>query len=209
MTTEFADEARSRVARLLRMAADADDRTRARIVAYAATTPDPPPYGPDGIRTAGCPRCLRTMWRQRDVWVCSSCGRVEDDTMDCHRCGNAMYESAASGVRQWWCRCGARRLPDESTGDVRAREAETARVMALLDAAIAEGTKAREVTDQRHADRQITTQMEATMGQLIQTAGCPVPGCGGTMYKTVEVDENNQPIGSGPYVCSKCGAMAG
>lgn len=78
MTTEFADEARSRVARLLRMAATHDDRLRARIVEYAASTPDPPPYGPQGIHTTGCPRCLRTMWMQRDLWVCSSCGHIED-----------------------------------------------------------------------------------------------------------------------------------
>lgn len=78
MTTEFADEARSRVARLLRMAASADDRTRARIVAYAASTPDPPPYGPDGIETRGCGCCRRTAWRQRDLWVCATCGHMED-----------------------------------------------------------------------------------------------------------------------------------
>lgn len=78
MTTEFADEARSRVARLLRMAATHDDRLRARIVEYAASTPDPPPYGPHGIHTKGCTRCHQTMWKQRDVWVCSRCGHVED-----------------------------------------------------------------------------------------------------------------------------------
>ncbi|MER7758489.1 hypothetical protein [Streptomyces sp. NPDC097619] len=78
MTSYFAEEARSRVARLLRMAATADDRTRARIVEYAASTPDPPPYGPHGIRTTGCPRCLRTMWQQRDLLVCSACGHMED-----------------------------------------------------------------------------------------------------------------------------------
>ncbi|MFE9257852.1 hypothetical protein [Streptomyces sp. NPDC006879] len=78
MTTDFAEEARSRTARLLRMAATPDDRVRARIVEYATSTPDPPLMGPHGIQTTGCTRCRRTMWRQRDLWVCSSCGHVED-----------------------------------------------------------------------------------------------------------------------------------
>ncbi|GAA2957395.1 hypothetical protein [Streptomyces enissocaesilis] len=76
--THFADEARSRTARLLRMAATHDERTRARIVEYAASTPDPPLMGPHGIHTTGCSHCRQTMWMQRDLWVCSSCGRMED-----------------------------------------------------------------------------------------------------------------------------------
>ncbi|TVL88978.1 hypothetical protein LRS74_18595 [Streptomyces sp. LX-29] len=80
--TEFVDEARSRTARLLRMAATEDGRTRARIIEYADTTPEPPLMGRDGIRTTGCPRCRRTMWWQRDaggpLWVCASCGHVQD-----------------------------------------------------------------------------------------------------------------------------------
>jgi hypothetical protein len=60
------------------MAAADDDRIRARLAHYAATTPDPPPMGTHGIQTTGCPHCTSTMWRQRDVWICSSCGSVED-----------------------------------------------------------------------------------------------------------------------------------
>ncbi|MFG2617828.1 hypothetical protein ACGFXC_09365 [Streptomyces sp. NPDC048507] len=60
------------------MAATADDRVRAQIIEYAASTPDPPPYGPAGIHTRGCGRCRRTSWRQRDLWVCANCGHVED-----------------------------------------------------------------------------------------------------------------------------------
>ncbi|MCY0944280.1 hypothetical protein [Streptomyces antarcticus] len=203
MTTDFADEARSRVAQLLRMAASADDRTRARIVAYAASTPDPPPYGPDGIRTTGCPRCHRTMWMQRTVWVCSSCGHVEDDRVNCHRCDSPMYESDANPGK-WWCRCGAYRATGESTADVRAREDETARVMALLDEAIAERPGAQE---QRDSDLLILATMETDMGQTIQTAGCDK--CGGTMYRTVDTDDKGNPIGMGPYVCAGCGHMRG
>ncbi|MCS0638346.1 hypothetical protein NX801_22355 [Streptomyces sp. LP05-1] len=76
--TDYADEARSRAARLLRMAATTDERTRARLIDYAAATPDPPHMGPDGIQTTGCPRCAHTMWRQRGLWVCASCGEVRD-----------------------------------------------------------------------------------------------------------------------------------
>ena len=76
--TDFADEARSRTARLLRMAATDDRRTRQQITRYAASTPDPPLMGPVGIQTTGCPRCACTMWRQRDLWVCSSCGHVKE-----------------------------------------------------------------------------------------------------------------------------------
>ncbi|MEU9979899.1 hypothetical protein [Streptomyces sp. NPDC050856] len=76
--TGFADEARSRAARLIRMARTDDPRLRDRLIQYAATTPDPPLMGPDGIQTTGCPSCASTMWRQRDLWVCASCGRIED-----------------------------------------------------------------------------------------------------------------------------------
>ncbi|MFE9247731.1 hypothetical protein [Streptomyces sp. NPDC007088] len=75
--TDFADEARSRTARLLRMAAPGDDRDG--IIEYATTTPDPPLMGRHGIRTTGCARCRRTMWLQRDLWVCASCGWVREE----------------------------------------------------------------------------------------------------------------------------------
>lgn len=128
--------------------------------------------------------------------------------MICHTCGAPMYEDSRTPGRLW-CACGTYRDAGETEAQVTTREAETARVMALLDAALAASPRRRGTEVQRATDRQITDEMESTMGQVIQTAGCPVAGCGGTMYKTVEVDENNQPIGSGPYVCSKCGAMAG
>ncbi|MEU9606135.1 hypothetical protein [Streptomyces sp. NPDC048057] len=77
--TDFADEARSRVARLLRMADTMDARLRARIVDYVASTPDPPLMGPQGIRTRGCPKCRATMWLQPGLWICAVCGRMEDE----------------------------------------------------------------------------------------------------------------------------------
>ncbi|MFD7663525.1 hypothetical protein [Streptomyces sp. NPDC059788] len=80
--TEFADEARTRLAHLLRMAGSAVDEERARITDHVSNTPDPPLLGPYGIRTASCPRCRWTMWEHRDVdgsaiSVCSRCGHVQ------------------------------------------------------------------------------------------------------------------------------------
>jgi hypothetical protein len=74
--TAFADEARSRTAWLLRMAAP--DQDAAGIIEYATSTPEPPVMGPHGIRTRGCPRCRRTMWMQREMWVCAFCGHMEE-----------------------------------------------------------------------------------------------------------------------------------
>ncbi len=74
--TAFADEARSRTAWLLRMAAH--DQDASSLIEYAATTPEPPLMGPHGIRTSGCPCCQRTMWMQREIWICASCGHMED-----------------------------------------------------------------------------------------------------------------------------------
>lgn len=117
-----------------------------------------------------------------------------------------MYQVAHSltGDR-WWCRCGAWRDPAESIEQVATREKGTAQVLAMLDAAIAAGRRGAE--EQRVTDRQTTSEMESTMGQTIQTAGCPK--CGGTMYRTVDTDEHGNPIGMGPYVCANCGNMAG
>jgi hypothetical protein len=43
------------------------------------------------------------------------------------------------------------------------------------------------------------------VGQGIQTKGCG--RCSGTMYKTVETDENGNVTGESQYVCSACGAV--
>jgi len=78
----FAEEARSRLVTMLRMAGDsAPDRDR--VISYVDATPEPPPLGPDGIRTCGCPRCRATMWGQRDrdgrpISVCARCGHVKE-----------------------------------------------------------------------------------------------------------------------------------
>ena len=72
--------------------------------------------------------------------------------------------------------------------------------LALLNIALAD-------YDARHAQvRQITDEMGARMGQTIQTQGCPK--CQGTMYKTVETDENGVPTGETQWVCSSCGNVS-
>lgn len=78
----FAEEARTRLATLLRMAGD-NESDRNMVIAYVAATPDPPPLGSRGIQTSGCPRCQNTMWAQRDsdgslILVCSRCGYVKE-----------------------------------------------------------------------------------------------------------------------------------
>ncbi|WP_327413248.1 hypothetical protein [Streptomyces sp. NBC_01233] len=126
--------------------------------------------------------------------------------MTCHACGSQMYEDSRTPGRLW-CACGTYRDVAETADQVTAREAETARVLALLDMALAGSARHRGAEEQCATDRQTTAEMESTMGQTIQTAGCPK--CGGTMYRTVDTDEHGNPIGMGPYVCSNCGNMAG
>ncbi|MDK0520403.1 hypothetical protein [Streptomyces sp. ML-6] len=77
------------------------------------------------------------------------------------------------------------------------REAERRAALSLLDAALAH------TDEQRKHDRTITDEMEARMGQMIQTRGCS--RCGGTMYKTVETDDNGVPTSETQFVCGGCG----
>lgn len=124
--------------------------------------------------------------------------------MNCHQCGQPMHLNDATGKR-WWCRCGAWRDPAESVEQVAAREQGTARVMAMLDAAIAAGRQGTE--EQRVTDRQITAEMESTMGQTVQTRGCSK--CGGTMYRIVETDQHGNPTNASLFCCNNCGHMEG
>lgn len=140
--TEFADEARSRTAHLLRMARTDDERVRERLVEYAATTPDPPVLGPGGITTTGCPKCRHTMWQQRDagspIWVCGACGHVEDVTMDCPECRVPMKPPMAGWVDRWSCpSCPRVAATGESTVEIEDREQGRTDAIALLDTVIA------------------------------------------------------------------------
>lgn len=139
---EFADEARSRVAHLLRMANTTDDQVRARLIEYADTTPEPPIMDRAGIVTTGCPRCRRTAWRQEDtegpVWVCASCGHVEGVTVECPRCETAMEPPAPGAPDRWQCpSCPRVAATGESPQDIENREQRRLRAVALLGKAMA------------------------------------------------------------------------
>lgn len=135
---EFAEEARSRRAQLLRMARPRDEWSRDRLLAYADGTPDPPAMGRHGIETTGCPRCRGTMWRQRDDFVCSSCGHVKGLVMECPHCRVAM--KASSGSPDWHkCpQCSRIAWSTDTSEEIEARHQQRLEAMALLDAVIEE-----------------------------------------------------------------------
>ncbi|NYE44273.1 hypothetical protein [Streptomyces fulvorobeus] len=89
----------------------------------------------------------------------------------------------------------------DSPGDVERREDNRLHALALLDIALAHQD------EQRKHDQLITTEMEARMGQTIQTRGCSK--CGSTMYRTVDVDDNGNPISVPTFICNNCGHMEG
>jgi hypothetical protein len=139
--TEFAEEARSRAARLLRMAGTTNDQERAQIIEYANTTPEPPVMGSFGIRTTGCPDCRRTMWQQRDVhgpvWVCAFCGRVQPVTVSCPHCAVAMQPGPQGWFDRWRCpACLRVAATGDGADDIENRERQRREAIALLDAAI-------------------------------------------------------------------------
>lgn len=124
--SEFAEEARSRVLRLLRMANTTNERLRTQIVEYADATPDPPLMGSLGIGTTGCSRCRRTMWQQRDsegpLWVCAFCGHVEGVTMLCPHCEVLMRPPHPGGGDRWSCPgCPRVAATGDSAGEIERR----------------------------------------------------------------------------------------
>ncbi|MFE4857327.1 hypothetical protein [Streptomyces sp. NPDC056670] len=136
---EFAEEARSRRAHLLRMARPDDDRLRDRLLAYADETPDPPAMGHHGIETRGCPKCLSTMWRQRKDFVCAGCGHVRGAVMECPHCHVEMKPPPKGWVDRHHCpNCRRTAASTDTAGDIEARERQRLDAIALLDAAIEE-----------------------------------------------------------------------
>ncbi|MCT2589387.1 hypothetical protein LHJ74_05480 [Streptomyces sp. N2-109] len=105
--SDFAEEARSRVMRLLRMANTTNERIRTQIREYADATPEPPLMGSLGIGTTGCSRCKRTMWQQRDsegpLWVCAFCGHVEGVSVACPHCAAEMEPPHPADGDHWLC----------------------------------------------------------------------------------------------------------
>lgn len=145
--TDFADEARTRKARMLRMAAAVADGAeeeralRARVLAYADHTPEPPAMASYGVSTKGCQQCHRTMWHQKDSeghhWVCASCGRVEPLVMACPRCGVEMDPPPPGRFDRWSCRpCKIVAASGESEQEIVQRDDEVQQAIRMLDAVI-------------------------------------------------------------------------
>lgn len=86
----------------------------------------------------------------------------------------------------------------EGSAEIEGREAQRQHAIGLLDTALGDAV-------QRETDRQILTAMEEHMGQTIETRGCS--RCGGTMYRTVDTDENGQPTNVSQFICTGCGGM--
>ncbi|MER5889643.1 hypothetical protein ABT160_37950 [Streptomyces sp. NPDC001941] len=141
------------------MAATSDPHVRDRIAAYAETTPEPPPLGSHGIETTGCPRCRGTMWRQRDLFVCSACGDMKGaDPMTCPRCLTAMKPPAPGRhphLQRYACPfCPRKAAPGDTREQIEERERQRARAVRLLDAAIQERPSAQALL----RDRRLTAK---------------------------------------------------
>lgn len=99
----------------------------------------------------------------------------------------------------WRCAgCGRVARTGESSAEIEERESQRQHAIGLLDVVL--GDRA-----ERETDRQILTAMEERMGQMIQTRGCSK--CGGTMYRTVDTDENGNPTSVTQFICTSCGHM--
>ncbi|GAA2604655.1 hypothetical protein [Streptomyces axinellae] len=145
--TDFADEARTRRAHMLRMAeaqAEEPDEMRvlrARVLDYLDNTPEPPVMASYGVSTKGCPKCHRTMWHQKDHeghhWVCASCGHFEELVMTCPRCGEEMKPPFLEQIDRWTCRtCKLVAASGESEQEMLQRDDEVRQAVRTLDAVI-------------------------------------------------------------------------
>lgn len=117
--------------------------------------------------------------------------------MKCPECGADMTPPVVYDDR-YWCRCGRMAYEGETPEDIEIRERSRQETLAVLDYAIA----------LRGGGRATLLKEDPDMGTQIATRGCSA--CGGTMYKTVEVDDNGQVTGETQFVCSNnsCGAVA-
>lgn len=155
---EFAEEARSRRAQLLRMARPRDEWSRDRLLAYADGTPDPPAMGRHGIETTGCPRCRATMWRQRNDFVCSSCGCVKGAVMECPHCRVEMTVPRKGRVERHQCpRCPRFAWPTDTPEEIEARHQQRLEAIQLLDAVIEERRHESKVINDLEQDISDTT----------------------------------------------------
>ncbi|QKN87556.1 hypothetical protein SEA_HFRANCETTE_29 [Streptomyces phage HFrancette] len=116
--------------------------------------------------------------------------------MECPRCRTRMVPDPDAG-REYCTTCPRYALPCDTAADVERHEAERLRVLVLLDAALDQ------MNEWRQYDRAVIAEMEARMGQTIETTGCPK--CGSTMYKTIETDDQGNPTSATQFVCQGCG----
>lgn len=117
--------------------------------------------------------------------------------MDCPNCHIPMVPE---GDRFYCSQCPRFALRGDSAEDIEEHEIERRLALSLLNNALAPRDR------QAMEDKAFTDAMEAMMGQTIQTRGCP--NCGGTMYKTVDTDENGNPTNESQFICNACGHMA-
>ncbi|MCK7622283.1 hypothetical protein MUU72_03940 [Streptomyces sp. RS10V-4] len=113
--------------------------------------------------------------------------------MDCPDCGLPMLEPGPQSNRHCCYRCGRVAATGETADDITIRERIRQEAFVLLDYAMA----------LRGGCRRRTPREDLRMGQLIQTRGCG--RCGGTMYRTVETDDEGNPTGESQFVCAACG----
>lgn len=131
------------------------------------------------------------------LWHSAQPEQVEMVPVMCPHCRTAM---APAGPDRWNCAtCPRTAQPGDTPAAIEQREASRLEALALLDVAL--GPRAVE----RESDKEILAEMETTMGQTIQTRGCGK--CGGTMYKTVETDDNGNPTNESMFICTNCGNM--
>ncbi|MFI9081966.1 hypothetical protein ACIGW8_36975 [Streptomyces sioyaensis] len=111
------------------------------------------------------------------------------------QCPGCQVEMTPPGVYddRYWCRCGRVAVEGETPDDIEIRERSRQTTLALLDHAIA----------MRGVGRATSTKGAPEMGQQIATKGCGK--CGGTMWKTIDTDENGNPTNESQYVCGGCG----
>ncbi|QKN87612.1 hypothetical protein QEN63_gp27 [Streptomyces phage Vondra] len=117
--------------------------------------------------------------------------------MICPHCRTPMVAYPHSGGREYCATCPRVALKGDTGAAIERREAKRLDALSLLDSALDE------MNPHRIADRAIIAEMEARMGQEIRTTGCPK--CGGSMYKTVETDDQGNPTNESQFVCQGCG----
>ncbi|MFD7663524.1 hypothetical protein [Streptomyces sp. NPDC059788] len=120
--------------------------------------------------------------------------------VQCPACHQPM-EPPLTERSNWWCYgCGRNGVLGETPEDIEDRERGKHRALRLLEEALA----------RRGVDWTEHRKDRGVMPPGIQTRETPCPECQqtggqGTMYKTVEVDEDGNETGESQWVCGTCG----